>query len=471
MIQSILSYFIVNFIYKIESYNSCIDKLKYVIEYDSQQFIEDATWWDQSGFAERILNNSIQIHTNTESYNFHNYHQLIIWPDGKAHIKDINGLLIQARSPVIRARHPDEQCTSALEVEEYKRDGFYSCSDELKLKMFNIAQIISSTKVFTDVNLCIDFIMEIEYAKFFLIVSESIAKTVIPPIHDTVQLDSIYIFSTDDVKHEQCTSAWKKVEGVFFDISSICDQLQRNIKHGDQDGIPTNLEKNIGCLIAFTNFLSTTTNSPEALLYAESAEENSELIGIIFEVTVDPSISSIPFVPLSDVNDIPFCENEILFSMHSVFRIDAIEQVTDYLWSIDMTLTSDTDEQLQCLAQSLRNEIEGPNPLHRLGKLLIKMGEFDKAEEIFQTLLHTTSNVDREQLVPFSFPKVSIFCEDEEELAVRWALDTANNCRRLGGEYAKQGDKDLARDYFQRGKELYKRLAQIIGQTKPETSK
>jgi hypothetical protein len=95
----------------------------------------------------------------------------IIWLDGKGRINDISGLLLQARAPVIGAPHPDRGRTSASEVKptigrlrgrekplsqrlnnslldidlqekEYKRDGFYSRSDALKLKMFDIAIFI-----------------------------------------------------------------------------------------------------------------------------------------------------------------------------------------------------------------------------------------------------------------------------------------------------------------------------------------
>jgi tetratricopeptide (TPR) repeat protein len=161
------------------------------------------------------------------------------------------------------------------------------------------------------------------------------------------------------------------------------------------------LKKNIGCLIAFNSFLSTTTSCPEALLYADYAQMDHKLTGIVFQMEIDPSTSTIPFVSLSDFNNIPFCENEILFSMHTVFRVDAVEEVTNSLWMVDLTLTSDTDDQFQRLAARLRKEIEGPNPLHRLANLLIRMGEFDKAEEIFKTLFETTSNVDVEQVISF----------------------------------------------------------------------
>lgn len=92
----------------------------------------------------------------------------IIWVDGKGNVKDIAELLKQARAPVIGAPHPDRTRTSASEVsptigrvaahenpvsqrlketileiklqeKEYQTDGFYQRSDQLKLKMFDIA--------------------------------------------------------------------------------------------------------------------------------------------------------------------------------------------------------------------------------------------------------------------------------------------------------------------------------------------
>jgi hypothetical protein len=92
----------------------------------------------------------------------------IIWLDGKGQMSDISQLLAQVQAPFIGAAHPDGTRTSASEVnptighlgyrekplsqrlndsildinlqeQEYKRDGFYSRSDILKLKMYDIA--------------------------------------------------------------------------------------------------------------------------------------------------------------------------------------------------------------------------------------------------------------------------------------------------------------------------------------------
>ncbi|CAM4937122.1 unnamed protein product [Rotaria socialis] len=473
-----------------------------------------------------------------------------------------------------------------------------------------LRQIVSSTKVFTDVEQCIDFIIEIENAKFFLILPEAITKTVMPLIHDTPQLDSIYVFCLNNIKDEQWISKWKKIKGVFSDILSICDQLQRNINHYERNGIPVyiistssitdlneldqtfmysqllteillemnyekaaktefielcrkqyqdnkvqlhkiddfernyehhsalwwyinesfivymltralrtqniatiikmgfyikdlhrqikqihsasnknklmttyrgqvvanaefeKLKNSIGSLIAFNSFISTTTSSVEAILYAESAQVDPQLMGIVFQMEIDPSILTIPFVSLSDVYDIPFCENEILFSMHTVFRINKIEQITDYLWSVDLALTSDTDGQLQRLAQRLRKEIEGQNQLHRLGNLLIRMGEFDKAEEIFKTLLETTSNVDLEQVTSF-YNQLGCICKEKGNFSS--ALSYHQKAQEIQQKIAVPNHSALANIYNNIGEVhrlmgeystalLYYRKTLIIGQ-------
>ena len=69
--------------------------------------------------------------------------------------------------------------------------------------------------------------------------------------------------------------------------------------------------------VRFVKFLST--------LLAKTVD-NSELVGILFVMTVDPSIQSTPFANVRNVGYYPE-EEEILFSMHSVFRIGQMKQI------------------------------------------------------------------------------------------------------------------------------------------------
>ena len=76
--------------------------------------------------------------------------------------------------------------------------------------------------------------------------------------------------------------------------------------------------------------------------------------------------------------------------MHSIFRIGFIQQINgnDRLWQVSLTLTSDNDPDLQALTEQMRKETY---PLKkgwdRLGMLLIKLGQFNQAQYLYEILL------------------------------------------------------------------------------------
>ena len=109
------------------------------------------------------------------------------------------------------------------------------------------------------------------------------------------------------------------------------------------------------------------------------------------------------------------------------------------------------------------------DPIAERDRLLKEISSLDQIKSIY--LLGKPPHTSEERYQFFSsFRKVAIFCDDEEELAVRWALDTANDFRKLGGHWAQSGNIDLAREYFQRGRQLYDRLDKLIDQTRPNIS-
>jgi hypothetical protein len=120
------------------------------------------------------------------------------------------------------------------------------------------------------------------------------------------------------------------------------------------------LMKTKGGLMSFNNFLSTSLDRDISFTFADSNRHDRALIGVLFEITVNPSVPSTPFANIGNVSYYRG-ENEILFSMHSVFRIEHVKQIdnNDRLWQVDLTLTSDTDPQLHALTKHIREEIKG----------------------------------------------------------------------------------------------------------------
>ena len=154
------------------------------------------------------------------------------------------------------------------------------------------------------------------------------------------------------------------------------------------------LTKAKGGLLSFNNFLSTTRKYEVSLEFAKDALADLGTIGIVFVMTIDPSQSTTPFASINDVSYFKDKEDEVLFSMNTVFRIRDIKPIRNNhrLFQVDLTLTSENDTDLRKLTDRIREETF-PNSTgwDRLGLLLLKLGHSDKAQEIYETLLEDST--------------------------------------------------------------------------------
>ena len=151
----------------------------------------------------------------------------------------------------------------------------------------------------------------------------------------------------------------------------------------------TQMKENRNGLLAFNNFLSTSKNRQVSLKFLHRIRSNSDLIPVLFVISIDPSIKQTPFANVTDFSAVKN-EEEILFSMHSVFRIGQINKKlhnNDQIWQVELTLTSDSDPELHILTEHMRNTTLGVTSWNRLGSLMIELSKFDKAEEIYELLL------------------------------------------------------------------------------------
>ena len=198
-----------------------------------------------------------------------------------------------------------------------------------------------------------------------------------------------------------------------FFIVDLHRQLEK--LHGQQNphdtfvvyrgqGLSTNdfkqMSTTIGGLLAFNNFLSTSKKRHISYDFALNATRNPDLVGVLFVMKIDPTKSTTPFAAINGYSVYPV-EDEILFSMHSVFRIENIELIdkTERLYQVDLKLTSDNDQDLCQLTKQMHRETSGPSGWFQLGQLLRKIGEFEQAQQIFINILNRKISDDEKALV------------------------------------------------------------------------
>ena len=157
-------------------------------------------------------------------------------------------------------------------------------------------------------------------------------------------------------------------------------------------------------LLAFNSFLSTSKVSDISLAFAHRTLSNPDLVGVLFVMTIDPSQSTTPFASINDIRFSKSEEDEVLFSMHTVFRIRDVKLIgeNDRLYQVDLTLTSDDDKDLRALTNRIAEETEGSTGWDRLGQLLLQMQQPEKAEQVYTILLGRSNWGESESVLLFS---------------------------------------------------------------------
>jgi tetratricopeptide (TPR) repeat protein len=226
------------------------------------------------------------------------------------------------------------------------------------------------------------------------------------------------------------------------------------------------IRKSKGGLLSFNNFLSTSIDQQVSLVFAKMAQHNPDWTPILFRMEIDPALTSTPFAELNNISYYSDLEKEVLFSMHTVFRIGEIEQIENGLWQVELTLTSEIDEQLKRLTERIKTEIGPGTGWHRLSQLMIKMGKFDKAKEISQTLLDSASDGDA-RTIAACHHQLGYVNDEKGDLKnalfhYRQSLDIsltylspddpslASTYSNIGSIYKKQDNLDAALEHFQR---------------------
>lgn len=115
-------------------------------------------------------------------------------------------------------------------IEEINNDNSQNIITQLR-------SYINNVNIFTDVDKCIDFLMEISNEKIFLVLSDTSNEHILTIAHDLNQVECIYIFCKDKSSDKQYPKQWKKLQGIFTNISSICERIEKTIQEFHEDSI------------------------------------------------------------------------------------------------------------------------------------------------------------------------------------------------------------------------------------------
>ncbi|CAF4013462.1 unnamed protein product [Adineta steineri] len=228
----------------------------------------------------------------------------------------------------------------------------------------------------------------------------------------------------------------------------------------------TEMTKTKGGLLSFNNFLSTSKNRDVSLCFAPQGATNPDLVGILFVMLINPTDSTTPFASICNVSYF-HTEDEVLFSMHTIFRIGDIQPMDENnrLYQVNLTLTNDNDQDLRTLTDHIRQEtFPDSKGWYRLGQLLIKMGQCNKAQEVYEDLLHQTTNENNKADIYHQLDRIKDSQGEYQEalasyknaLTIRQQLlpsdhpDLGDSYNNIGLVYKNMGDYSKALSYYEK---------------------
>ena len=152
------------------------------------------------------------------------------------------------------------------------------------------------------------------------------------------------------------------------------------------NGAFVQIEQNLGGLLAFNTFLSTSSERKVALSFATQKLGESGYQSILFEMKINVGKCQSSFADIQQLSEVKG-EKEILFSMGTIFRIQQIEKLSSGVWKVQLNLNGDEDVRLHRLTKHMRIEFEGLHPLFMIGRLMRTLGQYENAEHFYQMLI------------------------------------------------------------------------------------
>ncbi|CAF0901463.1 unnamed protein product [Adineta steineri] len=225
-------------------------------------------------------------------------------------------------------------------------------------------------------------------------------------------------------------------------------------------------------LMSFNNFLFTNKNPQVCLRFADEATKNPDLVPVLFVMTIDPTQSTVPFASISETS-FHRTKDEVLFSIRSVFRINDIKPMNEnnLIHEIHLTLIGDNDKDLRALNNRIREEtFPEEEGWYRLGVVLIKMGQYDKAEGFYEFLLGQTTHENDKAFIYHELGRIKYNLKDYQKALINYEksleikqknlppnhADFANLYNNIGLVYKHEGNYSEALSSHKKAVEIQK---------------
>ena len=144
--------------------------------------------------------------------------------------------------------------------------------------------------------------------------------------------------------------------------------------------------------ISVNSFLSGITDRTTAIDILNKSSISYEIERVLFEIRADGRLPGVkPFTSIKSKTN--HDQDEILFSIGSIFQLDEIRLGEGNIWIVQMTLCSNNNNQLQPMFQDIEKRYgDIKSTFNSFGLILQEMLKYDEAEKFYRRLLMIQSS-------------------------------------------------------------------------------
>ncbi|CAF3457012.1 unnamed protein product [Rotaria socialis] len=213
-------------------------------------------------------------------------------------------------------------------------------------------------------------------------------------------------------------------------------------------------------LLSVNSFLSTSANKELALVFAGRAQKNTNNMPVLFTISMSGCLLS----PVSFAYIDPYIngnEQEYLFSMDAIFRIDRIDRLIDNgVYCIHLKFTNDHDSQLAALTEYVYRQMKGAKLISNIAFLLYEIGDYEKSAQFYLRFLQESNLLPGERVIALSNLGSIYDSAGDHSKALKYYLKTLDIEQKhelssdrtlcnIGYAYWRLQQYELARKYYQ----------------------
>ena len=173
------------------------------------------------------------------------------------------------------------------------------------------------------------------------------------------------------------------------------------------------LLNSIGHLVSVNSFFSASLMEDVAEIFSGSDQSDTQKVSVFFRIDVDLGLQHTLFACLDNLSEYP-SEDEVLFSLSSVFEVMNVSEERDkHRWCVDLRATDEGYEILEKYRQFMALDAETPTIEIVFGRLLMYMGQYEKAARYFVSLdtrINYSQMVERVAILSNQANCVTIIC-------------------------------------------------------------